>query len=98
MTNEVCKTFQNNSFKNTVKLCLYKFNIKIKKIVTITHLILAENCEGRVQIRKLISNPYLVLPCNRWRMQYNVSICAFSHTTRPNSVYSELTSQRLTVS
>ncbi|XP_015375317.1 PREDICTED: uncharacterized protein LOC107169890 [Diuraphis noxia] len=31
----------------------------------------SENCEGRVQLQKLISNPYIILPCNHWRMQYN---------------------------
>ncbi|VVC28284.1 Peptidase S1, PA clan,Serine proteases, trypsin domain [Cinara cedri] len=33
----------------------------------------AEVCEGQVQQRKLISNSYLVLPCFKWRMQYNVN-------------------------
>ncbi|CAH1710354.1 unnamed protein product [Aphis gossypii] len=51
LTNEVCRTFQNSNFKNTVKS--------------------SDNCEGRVQIRKLISNPYIILPCHHWRMQYN---------------------------
>ncbi|XP_025422743.1 uncharacterized protein LOC112692327 isoform X2 [Sipha flava] len=31
----------------------------------------AENCESRVQLRDMISNSYLILPCNSWRMQYN---------------------------
>lgn len=35
ITNEVCRTFQNSNFKNTVKSSLYKF--KKKKTVTILY-------------------------------------------------------------
>ncbi|XP_050421340.1 uncharacterized protein LOC126833825 [Adelges cooleyi] len=31
----------------------------------------AENCEDRLQMKKFINSHYYVLPCNRWRMQYN---------------------------
>ncbi|XP_001951627.2 uncharacterized protein LOC100166829 [Acyrthosiphon pisum] len=56
------------SQKNTVtnEVCKTSQNPNFKNTVKSS-----ENCEGRVQLRKLISNPYIILPCNHWRMQYN---------------------------
>ncbi|KAL5234652.1 hypothetical protein ACI65C_002062 [Semiaphis heraclei] len=50
----------------TNEVCKTSQNINYKNTVKSS-----ENCEGRVQLRKLISNPYIILPCNHWRMQYN---------------------------